>query len=457
MGEWEKSVLLTYEREMLGLYVCDHPLFGVEHVLAGAVDLPVSGLSECDDGRTVVVGGILSSVTRKMTKQGNPWALVVLEDLEGAVEVLFFPQTYVNAAVHLVEDAVVLVRGRVDTREDVPKIIANEITVPDLSVGPRGPVVVSLPDPALHPAGRRALQGGAGRPPRDDRRAPAARRRRQDDARAAGRPAAGHRDARAVRRPQGAARHRLPAGRRLIAASGGRRAASVAAVERVIRPAARSREEDPTVGELRLCGGTLVVEQPDQVLLDYLDVRNGYAYPAYDNLLTNGTPALVDGDLLAPALIGVHMDAGRFGLLREMLPALEAVADLPAVPLHEADEDHILCVAGLFGILDEPRYAGRGVRGTVVSKVLHRKRPDLVPLYDSRIFEAYTAPGVLPRSTDRAWADFIFDLCRQMRDDLQAEAPAFDALEALAAEEGNAVSRLRILDILVWRTADLWH
>ncbi|MBW3641118.1 MAG: DNA polymerase III subunit alpha, partial [Actinobacteria bacterium] len=147
MGEWDKSVLLTYEREMLGLYVSDHPLFGVEHLIAGAVDLPVSQIAECDDGRTVVVGGILSSVTRKMTKQGNPWALVTLEDLEGAVEVMFFPQTYVSAAVHLVEDAVVLIRGRVDKREDAPKIVANEVTVPDLSVDVRGPVVVSLPTP----------------------------------------------------------------------------------------------------------------------------------------------------------------------------------------------------------------------------------------------------------------------------------------------------------------------
>jgi hypothetical protein len=230
----------------------------------------------------------------------------------------------------------------------------------------------------------------------------------------------------------------------------------VAAVERVIRPAAPGARAE-AIGEVRLCAGTLAVEQPDQVLLDYLDVRNGYAYPTYDRLVTNGSAELVDGDLLAPALIGVHIDAGRFSLLREMLPALEAVADLPAVPLHEADEDHVLCVAGLFGILDEPRYAGRGVRGTVVSKVLHRKRPDLVPLYDSRIFEAYTAPGALPRSTDRAWADFIADLCRQMRDDLQAEAEAFDALEQLAAQEGHPITRLRILDILVWRTADLWH
>jgi DNA polymerase III subunit alpha len=151
IGEWEKSVLLTYEREMLGLYVSDHPLFGVEHVLAAAVDLPVSALSDCEDGRTVTVGGILSSVVRKTTKQGNPWALVTLEDLEGSVEVMFFPASYASAAVHLAEDAVVLVRGRVDRREDTPKVIANELLVPDLSVGPRGPVVVSLPTPRCTP------------------------------------------------------------------------------------------------------------------------------------------------------------------------------------------------------------------------------------------------------------------------------------------------------------------
>jgi DNA polymerase-3 subunit alpha len=151
MGEWDKSVLLTYEREMLGLYVSDHPLFGVEHLLAGAVDLPVSQISECEDGRTVVVGGHPVQRHRKMTKQGNPWAMVVLEDLEGAVEVMFFPQTYQSAAVHLVEDAVVLVRGRVDKRDDTPKIVANEVIIPDLSTGPRGPVVVQLPTQRVTP------------------------------------------------------------------------------------------------------------------------------------------------------------------------------------------------------------------------------------------------------------------------------------------------------------------
>ncbi|MCU1621776.1 MAG: polymerase alpha subunit [Frankiales bacterium] len=145
MGEWDKAVLLAYEREMLGLYVSDHPLFGVEHVIAAHVDTPISGIIDKDDGSSVVVGGLLSSVTRKVTKQGNAWAAVQLEDLEGSVEVLFFPATYQLAAVHLVEDAVVLIRGRVDKRDDTPKLIASDITVPDLSVGPRGPVTISLP------------------------------------------------------------------------------------------------------------------------------------------------------------------------------------------------------------------------------------------------------------------------------------------------------------------------
>jgi DNA polymerase III subunit alpha len=157
-GEWEKSVLLGFEREMLGLYVSDHPLLGVEHILAAATDCSVAQLvgSAAEDtertakgGRgdmqTVSVGGILSGVQRKVTKQGNPWAAATLEDLEGAIEVLFFPATYQQCALVLAEDAVVIVKGRLDRREDSPKLIAMEVTVPDLSVGGSGPFVVSMP------------------------------------------------------------------------------------------------------------------------------------------------------------------------------------------------------------------------------------------------------------------------------------------------------------------------
>jgi hypothetical protein len=206
-----------------------------------------------------------------------------------------------------------------------------------------------------------------------------------------------------------------------------------------------------------LCKGTLQVEHPDAVLLDYVDVRNGFAFPSYDRLVTNGSAALVDGDLLAPNLIGAEVDRGRFALLREMLPALAGVADLPQVPIEEADDAAIAQVADLFAVLDQAPYAGKGVRGTILSKVLHRKRPDLVPLYDSRIFESYTAPGAIPRAAHRSWREFMQLLCTQMRDDLRAEADAFDQLVGVAGDAGALLTRLRILDILVWRTADSWH
>ncbi|MGH8892509.1 MAG: DNA polymerase III subunit alpha, partial [Actinomycetes bacterium] len=148
LGEWDKSVLLQYEREMLGLYVSDHPLFGVEHVLAAATDCAIASLTgseERADGSHVTIGGLVSGLQRKVTKKGDVWAIATVEDLEGAIEVMFFPQTYQLFATTLAEDAVIIVKGRLDRREDVPKLIATELTLPDLSEGPRGPVVISLP------------------------------------------------------------------------------------------------------------------------------------------------------------------------------------------------------------------------------------------------------------------------------------------------------------------------
>jgi len=148
LGEWEKSVLLQYEREMLGLYVSDHPLFGVEHVLTAATDCSIASLTgseERADGSQVTIGGLVSGLQRKVTKKGDVWAIATIEDLEGAIETMFFPQTYQLYATTLAEDAVVVVRGRLDRREDVPKLVAMELNLPDLSEGPRGPVVISLP------------------------------------------------------------------------------------------------------------------------------------------------------------------------------------------------------------------------------------------------------------------------------------------------------------------------
>jgi DNA polymerase-3 subunit alpha len=148
VGEWDKAALLSYEREMLGLYVSDHPLLGVEHVLSAAADCTIAtltGSEERADGSIVTIGGMVSGLARKVTRKGDVWAIATVEDLEGAIEVMFFPQTYQLFATLLAEDAVVIVKGRLDRREDVPKLIAMDISLPDLSEGPRGPVVISLP------------------------------------------------------------------------------------------------------------------------------------------------------------------------------------------------------------------------------------------------------------------------------------------------------------------------
>jgi DNA polymerase-3 subunit alpha len=146
--EWDKSTLLAAEREMLGLYVSDHPLFGIEHVLAQVADCSIARLTADDeraDGQVVTVAGLIAGLQRKVTKQGSPWAIATLEDLDGVIDVMVFPQTYQLVATQLVEDSVVVVRGRLDKREEQPRLVAMEITVPDLSDGPRGPVVITLP------------------------------------------------------------------------------------------------------------------------------------------------------------------------------------------------------------------------------------------------------------------------------------------------------------------------
>jgi len=145
-GEWDKSVLLNFEREMLGLYVSDHPLFGVEHILAAAAEVSIADLQTdaVNDGQMVTVAGILSGVTRRMTKDGKAWAQATLEDLEGAVEVLFFPASYAQVGMQIAEDAIVVIKGRVDAREDTIRMIGSDLSQPNLSEGPRGPITVMI-------------------------------------------------------------------------------------------------------------------------------------------------------------------------------------------------------------------------------------------------------------------------------------------------------------------------
>jgi DNA polymerase-3 subunit alpha len=150
--EWDKSTLLTFEREMLGLYVSDHPLLGVEHVLRSHTDMSISQL--LDDGpqdAMVTIGGLITGIQRKVSRQGASWAVVNVEDLEGAIEVLFFSNTYNQYALSLTEDRVVVVRGRFSRTDEQVRFTALEMKMPDISAAPTGPLLISLPAAQVTP------------------------------------------------------------------------------------------------------------------------------------------------------------------------------------------------------------------------------------------------------------------------------------------------------------------
>ncbi|MBD3778346.1 MAG: DNA polymerase III subunit alpha [Micrococcales bacterium] len=152
--DWDKKQRLQFEREMLGLYVSDHPLSGLEHVLSAAADVSIATLNADEarpDGSTVVVAGLVTSLQRKMSKQGNPWAAVTLEDMEGSVEIMFFGETYLAYSTVLAEDAVIVVRGRVRRRDDAMQLQAMEVSLPDLSAVADAPVVVRMSEARCTP------------------------------------------------------------------------------------------------------------------------------------------------------------------------------------------------------------------------------------------------------------------------------------------------------------------
>jgi DNA polymerase III subunit alpha len=154
IDDWDKQTLLGHERDMLGLYVSDHPLMGLEHILSKGTDCTIGELlvdEERPDGATVTISGLVTSVQRKVTKRGDAWAMVTLEDLEGAIEVLLFPSAYQMSSIMLNEDAIVTVKGRLSRSKDQPELHGQEVSVPDLADGPSVPVMISLPSTRCTP------------------------------------------------------------------------------------------------------------------------------------------------------------------------------------------------------------------------------------------------------------------------------------------------------------------
>jgi DNA polymerase-3 subunit alpha len=150
--EWSKRDKLAFEREMLGLYVSDHPLAGLElplakHASAGIAD--IMGSESTQDGDTVTIAGLVTSVQHRVARSsGNQYGMIQVEDFGGEMTVMFMGKAYQEFGSSLQADSIVVVRGRVSMRDDGMNLHAYSVFTPgDLGQdAASGPLVISLPE-----------------------------------------------------------------------------------------------------------------------------------------------------------------------------------------------------------------------------------------------------------------------------------------------------------------------
>ncbi len=121
--EFDKTRRLAAEKEMLGLYVSDHPIMGMEGVLARKTTHRIDQLAEVEEGTSVKVGGVVSNLRKRWTRKGDQMASCDLEDMYGNMEVTLFPRSMEEHGHKLADDLVVVLEGRLDRRDDEPNLI----------------------------------------------------------------------------------------------------------------------------------------------------------------------------------------------------------------------------------------------------------------------------------------------------------------------------------------------
>ncbi len=157
--EFDKAQRMAFEKEMLGLYISDHPLMGLEGSLARLTDCTLAELRDNDpddngaaggpsyggEGQMRLVGGVVTDLSRRYTKKGELMATFVLEDLNASIEVFVFPKAMAEHGALLDDDALVLIRGRVDMRDDRLKVVCMEVQRPELSIEGSTDLRITLP------------------------------------------------------------------------------------------------------------------------------------------------------------------------------------------------------------------------------------------------------------------------------------------------------------------------
>ncbi len=143
--EFEKAPKLAHEKEMLGLYISDHPLRGLEDAIAAAASHATADLDAVEEGASVTLVGVVSELAKKWTRKGDLMAVLNLVDLTDAIEVMVFPRTFSDYGHLLEDDRIVVIKGRLDKRDDLPKLMAQTIAPFNASVtGSAAPVRLKL-------------------------------------------------------------------------------------------------------------------------------------------------------------------------------------------------------------------------------------------------------------------------------------------------------------------------
>ncbi|WP_409350030.1 DNA polymerase III subunit alpha [Rathayibacter soli] len=149
--EWAKKDKLAFEREMLGLYVSDHPLAGLETALAKYASTTIAELMASDqtqDGDTVTIAGLITNVQHRVAKKsGNQYGMIQVEDFGGEITVMFMGKAYLEFSTALISDSIVVVRGRVSLRDDGMNLHAFNLTTPEFGQAvDSGPITIQLAD-----------------------------------------------------------------------------------------------------------------------------------------------------------------------------------------------------------------------------------------------------------------------------------------------------------------------
>jgi DNA polymerase-3 subunit alpha len=124
---WPEGLKLKHEKETLGFYITGHPLRKYSNEVKTYSNATTGSLAEKPSGFDVAIGGMVSAVRQMRTKKGDPMAVIQLEDWDGIVEVLIFPETYAKTQRLIENDAPLFVKGKLDNDESTIKILASDI------------------------------------------------------------------------------------------------------------------------------------------------------------------------------------------------------------------------------------------------------------------------------------------------------------------------------------------